>query len=139
MEIEVSQIEIFCADWARESLFLSHMGEISPAVAGDAPRVFEKSLPFMGGYSPSVLTCAAQPGPAVFVNLAPGPEDTFSLIVAPVEVVAEDDSVDPTMRDVVRIWIRPRGSVAEFLEAYSRAGGIAAFGRMLGLEVVCLE
>jgi L-arabinose isomerase len=81
-----------------------------------------------------------------------GPEDTFSLIVAPIEVVAEDDSVDPTMRDVVRIWIRPRGSVAEFLEAYSRAGGthhsalvlgeraegIAAFGRMLGLEVVCL-
>jgi hypothetical protein len=51
-------------------------------VAGDGPRIFEKPLPFMGGYSPAVLTCAAQPGPAVFVNLAPGPEDTFSLIVA---------------------------------------------------------
>ena len=99
-----------------------------------------------------MLTCAGQPGPGRFLNLAPGPDDTFSLIVAPVEVVAEDDSVDPAMRDVVRIWIRPRGSVAEFLEAYSRAGGthhsalvlgeraegIAAFGRMLGLEVVCL-
>jgi len=150
---EVTFTEIFCADWAGESLFLSHMGEISPAVAGDVPRVFEKPLPFIGGYSPAVLTCAAKPGPAVFVNLAPGPEDTFSLIVAPVEVVAEDDSIDPAMRDVVRIWIRPRGSVADFLEAYSRAGGthhsalvlgeraegIAAFGRMLGLEVVCLE
>ncbi len=56
------------------------MGEISPAVTGAAPRVFEKPLPFMGGYSPAVLTCAAKPGPAVFVNLAPGPEDTFSLI-----------------------------------------------------------
>ena len=150
---EVTFTEIFCADWAGESLFLSHMGEISPAVAGDVPRVFEKPLPFMGGYSPAVLTCAVKPGPAVFVNLAPGPEDTFSLIVAPVEVVAEDDSVDPAMRDVVRIWIRPRGSVVDFLEAYSRAGGthhsalvlgeraegIAAFGRILGLEVVYVE
>ena len=149
---EVTFTEIFCADWAGDSLFLSHMGEISPAVAGDVPRVFEKPLPFMGGYSPAVLTCAVKPGPAVFVNLAPGPEDTFSLIVAPVEVVAEDDSVDPAMRDVVRTWIRPRGSVVDFLEAYSRAGGthhsalvlgeraegIAAFGRMLGWEVVCL-
>jgi L-arabinose isomerase len=56
------------------------------------------------------------------------------------------------MRDVVRAWVRPAGKVAEFLEAYSRAGGthhsalvlgdradaLAAFGRMSGLEVVRL-
>jgi L-arabinose isomerase len=126
------------------------MGEISPAVAGDRPRVIAK--PFFGGGSldPAVLTCAAKPGPAVFVNLAPGPDDRFSLIVAPVEVLAEDASLDPAMRDVVRIWIRPQGRVVEFLEAYSRAGGthhsalvlgdraeaVAAFGRMSGLDVV---
>ncbi len=149
----VTFTEIFCADWAGNSLFLSHMGEISPSVAGDTPRVISKPF-FMGGsLDPAVLTCAAKPGPAVFVNLTPGPDDTFSLIVAPVEVLAEEASLDPAMRDMVRVWVRPHGEVAPFLEAYSRAGGthhsalvlgghaaaIAAFGRMCGLEVVLLE
>ena len=148
----VTFTEIFCPDWAGEALFLSHMGEISPAVAGDVPRVFAKPFFSGGSLDPAVLACAVQPGPAVFVNLAPGPDDTFSLIVVPVEVLAEDASLDPAMRDVVRAWVRPRMEVARFLEAYSRAGGthhsalvlgdraeaIAAFGRMSGLEVVRL-
>jgi L-arabinose isomerase len=146
----VTFTEIFCADWAGDRLFLSHMGEISPAVAADRPRLCEKPFPFGGALNPAVLTCAVRPGPAVFVNLAPGPGDRFSLIVAPVQVVAEDESLDPAMRDVVRVWVRPPGRVAPFLEAYSRAGGthhsalllgehaaaVAAFGRMSGLEVV---
>ncbi|MEI6082720.1 MAG: hypothetical protein WCS70_00300 [Verrucomicrobiota bacterium] len=149
----VTFTEIFCVDWAGDTLFLSHMGEISPSVAGDRPRVFSKPFFSGGSLDPAVLTCAVKPGPAVFVNLAPGPDDTFALIVAPVEVLAEDASLDPAMRDVVRTWIRPRRPVAEFLEAYSRAGGthhcalvlgdraeaIAAFGRLSGLEVVRLS
>jgi L-arabinose isomerase len=146
----VTFTEIFCADWAGNTLFLSHMGEISPSVAGDKPRVIAKPF-FMGGsLDPAVLTCAAKPGPAVLVNLVPGPDDTFSLIVAPVAVLAEDASLNPAMRDMVRIWVRPAKGVAPFLEAYSRAGGthhsalvlgehaeaVAAFGRMLGVEVV---
>ena len=144
--------EIFCPDWAGDSLFLSHMGEISPSVAGDKPRVFEKPFIFGGGRNPAVLTCAVKPGPAVFVNLAPGPDDSFTLIVAPVDVLPEDDSLDPAMHDTVRAWVRPRGSVVDFLEAYSRAGGthhsalvlgdkaeaIAAFGRMSALDVVLI-
>ncbi len=148
----VTFTEIFCADWVGDALFLSHMGEISPTVAGDVPRVFAKPFFSGGSLDPAILTCAVQPGPAVFVNLAPGPDDTFSLIVAPVEVLAEDASLDPAMRDVVRAWVKPKAKVAEFLEAYSRAGGthhsalvlgdradaIAAFGRMSGIEVVRL-
>jgi L-arabinose isomerase len=146
----VTFTEIFCADWAGGSLFLSHMGEISPTVAGDRPRVISKPFFSGGSLDPAILTCAAKPGPAVFVNLAPGPDDTFSLIVAPVDVLPENASLDPAMRDVVRAWVRPRGPVAAFLEAYSRAGGthhsalvlgdraeaLEAFGRMSGLEVV---
>lgn len=148
----VTFTEVFCADWAGGTLFLSHMGEISPTVAGDTPRIIEKPFPFGCALNPAVLTCAVQPGPAVFVNLTPGPDNTFSLIVAPVEVLAEDASLDPAMRDVVRAWVRPREDVARFLEDYSRAGGthhsalvlgeraeaIAAFGRMSGLEVIRL-
>ena len=146
----VTFTEIFCPDWAGEGLFLSHMGEISPSVAGDRPRVISKPFFSGGSLDPAVLICAVKPGPAVFVNLAPGPNDSFSLIVAPVEVLAEDASLDPAMGNVVRTWVRPRGKVARFLEAYSRAGGthhsalvlgdraeaVAAFGRMSGLEVV---
>lgn len=146
----VTFTEVFCPDWTGDALFLSHMGEISPSVAGDTPRVFAKPLFSGGSRDPAVLTCAVKPGPAVFVNLAPGPDDTFSLILAPVEVLPEDRALAPGMRDTVRAWVRPAGGVAAFLEAYSRAGGthhsalvlgrhapaLAAFGRMSGLEVV---
>ncbi|MFT5128379.1 MAG: L-arabinose isomerase [Rhodothermales bacterium] len=156
----VTFTEIFCADWTGGSLFLSHMGEISPSVAGDTPRVFEKPMPFIGGHAPAVLTCAMKPGPAVLVNLAPGPNDRFSLIVAPVEVLSEDATLDPAMRDVIRGWVRPacaeregdRRGVSDFLEAFSRAGGthhsalvlgdqleaLQAFGHMCGCEVVTI-
>jgi L-arabinose isomerase len=146
----VTFTEIFCPDWSGNSLFLSHMGEISPAVAGDRPSVCAK--PAFDGKSAmtAVLTCAVKPGPAVFVDLAPGPNDSFSLIIAPVDVLAEDDSLNPAMRDTIRAWIRPRCKVSDFLEAYSRAGGthhsalvlgdhaeaVAAFGRKLGVEVI---
>jgi L-arabinose isomerase len=146
----VTFTEIFCPDWSGNSLFLSHMGEINPAVAGDRPSVCAK--PAFDGKSAmtAVLTCAVKPGPAVFVDLAPGPNDSFSLIIAPVDVLAEDDSLNPAMRDTIRAWIRPRCKVSDFLEAYSRAGGthhsalvlgdhaeaVAAFGRKLGVEVI---
>ncbi len=146
----VTFTEIFCPDWTGDGLFLSHMGEISPSVAGDRPRVFATPLFSGGSLPPAVLTCAVKPGPAVFVNLAPGPDDSFSLIVAPVEVLPEGAALDPAMRNVVRAWVRPRDGVGPFLEAYSRAGGthhsalvlgdraeaVAAFGRMCGLAVV---
>ena len=146
----VTFTEIFCADWKGGALFLSHMGEISTSVAGETPRVISKPFFIGGSLDPAVLTCPAKPGSAVFVNLVPGPDDTFSLIVAPVEVLAEGDELHPAMRDVVRIWIRPPLEVGAFLEAYSRAGGthhsalvlgdhieaICAFGRMSGMNVV---
>jgi L-arabinose isomerase len=146
----VTFTEIFCPDWAGDSLFLSHMGEISPRIATGRPRIIEKPFPFGGGCNPAVLACTVQPGPAVFVNLAPGPRDTFALIVAPVDVLPEDAELDPAMRDTVRAWIRPRMPVARFLEAYSRAGGthhsalvlgdhaeaVAGFGRQSNLTVV---
>lgn len=150
---DVTFTEIFCPDWAGGSLFLSHMGEISPAVAADRPRLVAKPSLLRGGLSTAVLTCAVRPGPAAFVNLAPGPDESFSLIAAPVEVLPEENRLAPAMRDSIRAWIRPRLPVSTFLESYSRAGGthhnalvlgeameaIAAFGRMTGLAVVRLE
>jgi len=149
----VTFTEIFCADWSGGTLFLSHMGEISPAVLTGRPRLFAKPFFVPGVPPPAVVTGAVTPGPAAFVNLAPVPDDTFTLIVAPVDVLAEDDTLDPAMRDTVRAWVRPRLPAAEFLEAYSRAGGthhsalvlgdvaeaVAAFGRQIGVDVLEID
>jgi len=146
----VTFTEVFCADWAGENLFLSHMGEISPAVAGDRPRIIAKPLFSGGSLDPAILTCAVKPGPAALVNLAPGADDSFSLIVAPVEVLAEGAGLASAMRDTIRAWVRPRMKVGPFLEAYAQAGGthhsalvigerakaVAVFGRRCGLKVV---
>jgi len=146
----VTFTEVFCADWKGGTLFLSHMGEISTSVADETPRVISKPFFIGGSFDPAVLTCPVKPGSAVFVNLVPGPDNSFSLIVAPVEVLAEGDELHPAMRDVIRIWIRPQLEVGAFLEAYSRAGGthhsalvlgdhieaICAFGRMSAMDIV---
>jgi len=137
--------EIFCPDWRGDSLFLSHMGEINPAVAASRPLVCEKPFPYTKAQNPAVLVCAPAPGPAVFANLAPGPEDSFRLIVAPVELLG--DGTHPEMRTKIRGWMRPARPVAGFLEEFSRLGGthhsalvlgrhaeaVAAFARMAGL------
>jgi len=148
---ETTFTEIFCPDWAGGTIFLSHMGEVNPAVAAARPLVCEKPFPYTPAQDPAVLACAPRPGPAVFVNLTPGPDDSFRLIVAPVEVMADSERED--MQDKVRGWIRPSGSTAEFLEAYSWLGGthhsalvlgdhaeaLAAFARFAGIECCIIE
>jgi len=143
--------EIFCPDWQGGTIFLSHMGEINPAVAAGRPKLCEKPFPYTPAQNPAVITCAPKPGPAVFVNLTPGPDDSFRLIVAPVEV--QEDTTREDMQGTVRGWIRPRRSTAAFLEAYSRLGGthhsalvlgehaeaIAAFARFAGIECCIVE
>jgi len=77
-----------------------------------------------------MLACAPRPGPAVLVNLAPGPENSFRLIPAPVEVLP--DGTHPAMKKTVRGWIRPPCPVGDFLEAYSRLGGTHHIALVLG-------
>jgi L-arabinose isomerase len=138
--------EIFCADWAGQSLFLSHMGEINPAIAAAQPLLYEKEYPFSPALNPATLACAPQPGPATLVNLAPGPNDSFRLITAPVEALA--DGTHPDLKRWVRGWIRPAPPLARFLEEFSHLGGthhsalvfgdhveaLAAFADLLNVE-----
>lgn len=113
--------EIFCPDWKGASIFLSHMGEINPAIMAGKPVVREKAFPYTAAQNPVVFTGSPMPGQAVFVNLAPGPADRFGLIAAPVEILSEQPN--PSMANSVRGWMRPRRSVPDFLEEFSRHGG----------------
>jgi L-arabinose isomerase len=129
--------EIFCPDWQGESLFLSHMGEINPDVSAVPAVLMEKPYPFSAARNPAVITAAPRPGPATLVNLAPGPDDTFTLIVAPVEVLEDTEAAD--LQAAVRGWIQPECEVAQFLENYSRLGGTHHSALMLGYRVEVLR
>jgi L-arabinose isomerase len=140
--------EIFCSDWEGNRLFLSHMGEINPELAAARPRLVERSYPFIKSGSCAVVVCAVRPGPAVFVNVAPGPGDRLTMLVS--AVTMQEDPPNPALEDTVRGWMKPACDVTEFLETYSRHGGthhsalvmgqtpesLCAVARFAGIEAV---
>jgi L-arabinose isomerase len=118
----VTFTEIFCPDWAGDSLFLSHMGEMNPAVlVPGSEELLTKPYPWGDAKDPAILVGAMRPGAAVLVDLTVGPEDRLELIAADVEVLP--DATHPEMKKQVRGWIRPKLPVPAFLDAYSHAGG----------------
>lgn len=129
--------EVFCPDWKGGTVFLSHMGEINPVVAAGKATLVEKPFLFPGTKNPAIVTCAMQTGPAVFVNLVPGPRNTFSLVLAPVTVLPDSKRKD--MVTTVRGWIRPAAGLEAFLEAYSRHGGTHHSALVLGDKREALE
>jgi L-arabinose isomerase len=114
-------VEMFCPDWQGGAVFLSHMGEFNPACAAATPRLIEKDFPWTPARNPAVLVAAPAPGPAILVNLAPGPGDMFGLVVAPVTILG--DTTNDAMHDAIRGWMRPAIPLGAFLEQYSELGG----------------
>ena len=113
--------EMFCPNWRDGSVFLSHMGEFNLDLAASRPVLIEKDWPYTDAGQPVSAVCAPRPGPAVVVNVAPGPDDTFDLIAAPGEIIDHGD--DATFARSMRGWFKPQMPLARFLEAYSSAGG----------------
>ncbi|MCG3149683.1 MAG: L-arabinose isomerase [Verrucomicrobiae bacterium] len=146
---ETTFTEIFCSDWHGGSLFLSHMGEIGLATVAGKPRMAVRDFGFLGCHT-TALVGAIRPGPAVYVNLVPGPKNSFDLIVSPVEMLGDTTRED--MKNTVRGWMQPRLGATKFLEEYSRHGGthhaalvlgerteeLAAFARFAGIGLVTI-
>ncbi len=122
--------EMFCPDWAGGSVFISHMGEFNPELAAAQPLLYEKEYGLSPARNPAALGLAPRPGPATLVNLAPGPDDTFRLIVAPVDVL--EDATHPEFQKWVRGWFRPRLPLGPFLERFSQLGGTHHSALVLG-------
>lgn len=118
---EATFTEIFCPDWQRNSLFISHMGEFNVAVANDTPVLVEKPFPFTPAQHPVIAVCASRTGHVIYVNIAPITDDTFRLIIVPCEIL--DVKVTKEMESVIRGWIRPCCKIEDFLEKYSMYGG----------------
>jgi L-arabinose isomerase len=113
--------EMFCPDWKGSSIFLSHMGEVNPQTADGQPRLIEMNFPWAPAKNPAIITCALQAGPAVLVNLVPGPNDSFQLIYSQVEMLAEGNQ--SSLQNSIRGWMQPHCRIEPFLEQYSKFGG----------------
>lgn len=145
---DTSFTEMFCPDWEGNSIFLSHMGEMNINLAAEKPRLVEKDFPYTDADNPAVAHSRFREGKAVLVNLAPGPDDSYSLIVSEVEMLKVDGK--DNMSDSIHGWLRPCTSVADFLKKYSLAGGthhaavvygdvidgMETFGKLMGWKVV---
>jgi len=128
--------EMFCPDWAGGRIFMSHMGELNPALARDKPRLVEKPYTFGPADNPAVLMFPLRPGPAALVNLAPRERDRLAVIAADVQIC--DAELEPALPDMPHFWIEPpSGDVAAFLERYSMAGGTHHLALTPGLR--CAE
>jgi L-arabinose isomerase len=147
----VSFAEMFCADWSGNTLFFSHMAEFNPQLADGPPLLYEKEYTLSSAKNPAALAMAPRPGPAVLANLSPGPDESFRMLLAPVEILG--DGTHPDIGRWVRAWVRPPIPVASFLEHYSLLGGshhlalavgdrlddLTAFARMAGIEARIIQ
>ena len=75
-------------------------------------------FPYTEAPNPAVLTGRLKAGDAVFVNLLPL-KNGYSLVIAEVEMLSlSTDTFTGSMRG----WMKPKMSIARFLERYSIAG-----------------
>jgi len=118
---DTSFTEMFCPDWKHNRVFLSHMGEMNLRLCSGKPVLREMSFPFTEADNPVVAYGRFRGGEAVYVNLAPGREGAYRLILSPVKMVEVEG--EDRMEGSIRGWFEPSVPVSDFLSAYSRHGG----------------
>jgi L-arabinose isomerase len=142
---ETSFSEMFCPDWERGTVYLSHMGECNWRLLAGKPLLLEMDYKWSRAANPVYLAGRFKPGDFLLVNLAPMARG-YRLIAAPARML-EVPGADRMERSV-RGWFQPPLPLAEFLAAYSSLGGthhlalsygasadtVAAFGRMMGWD-----
>ncbi|MFA6100940.1 MAG: hypothetical protein WCV67_00355 [Victivallaceae bacterium] len=116
---ETTFSEMFCPDWKGNKVFLSHMGELNVDVVNGRPELLEKAFPFFKADSPALALGCMKPGPAALVNLAPGSQDSFTMIVC------FGDVRTPRKNKIGGIsgWFEPDIPLEDMLSEYSCHGG----------------
>jgi len=118
---ETSFTEMFCPDWEGGSVFLSHMGEINPEVCSEKPKLTCSPMPWIEVNAPVMAVGRFKHGCVTLVNLAPGPNGAFTLIVVPGQMLSYEG--EDRFANSVRGWFKPDMELTDFLEEYSRLGG----------------
>ena len=110
--------EMFCPDWKRGLVYLSHMGEINHALL-DGVAWSAAPNPFIPLPTPLVGCGTLTAGPVILADLAPAAKGEFTLIAIRGEMVA------PEKPDTTRVggYFRPSIPLPEALRRYSMNGG----------------
>ncbi|MHB0938457.1 MAG: L-arabinose isomerase family protein [Armatimonadota bacterium] len=146
---QTSFTEMFCPDWEGGSVFMSHMGEMNLDLVDGKPLLTNKAFPWSNAGQPAVAAGRFKGGDAVLVNLAPGPDWTYTLVICPGEML---DIKQDRMKDTIRGWFKPALPLNDFLAAYSALGGthhsavvygdvtedLIRFGEVMGWDVAVL-
>ena len=75
-------------------------------------------------------------GKATLVNIAPGRNGAYTLIMA---TVAVEQARDSKFKNSVRGWIKPQIKIEDFLAEYSRAGGTHHLALVYGKKIQVLS
>lgn len=118
---EVTFTEMFCPDWKGNRVFMSHMGEISLSACHGKAVLKERQFDFTDAENPAYFAGKLKAGEALLINLAPGPNDIFTLLTAPVSVCSPENA--DKMENAVAGWIKPQQELSVFLQNYSKLGG----------------
>jgi len=122
LQPETTFTEMFCPDYARDEVLLSHMGECNFELAvPDAPvKLVAKPFPYAACGRPAVPVFQLKPGPVTLVSLTEWPGESFRIIAARGEIV--DAPEHPNLQSPYSRISFGR-ALGGFLEDYSRAGG----------------
>ena len=139
---EATFTEMFCPDYERDEVLLSHMGECNPALTSQSRpgKLVAKDFPYGDCMRPAVPVFQLREGVVTLASLTEWPGDGFRLVTLTGEVIAapeHENLSSPYTR------IRFGRDLAAFLEDYSCAGGThhlalvygdltEAFGRLAG-------
>lgn len=144
--------EMFSPDWKENLILLSHMGEVNLNLAQWKPVLRTMRFRFNSCGDTAAAFACMRPGCAVLANLVPSEDKPFTLILTPVTMMGCGHEFG-AYRGAVQGWMRPCMPVADFLRAYSLAGGthhsalvydvpleeLEIFGRMMGFQTVVLS
>lgn len=118
---ETTFTEMFCPDWAGDSIFLSHMGEVNVNLLRPVARLKEMDFRWTSAGNPVFASGRLKGGPASIVSIVPVSSSACKLVVTCGEML--DVNGRDEMDGMVHGWFQPNLSVGEFLELYSKAGG----------------
>ncbi len=113
--------EMFCPDWLRNTVFLSHMGEYNLAVSERTPHLRVKNFPFTEAGNPFTVMAPMKAGKATYIDLAPTADGGYTLIAVSGQMLQVPEQHN--MTDLVHGWFAPNAPLANVLEQFSKAGG----------------
>ena len=119
---DVTFTEMFCPDYERSEVLLSHMGECNYALANPRKpvRLIAKEFAFGECAAPAVPVFQLRPGTVTLASLTEWPGEGSRLVVTRCEVV---DAPEHPNLDSPHARLNMGRDLGGFLEDYSRAGG----------------